>query len=941
MGIDTPSVDMEKCCVCFSTENVRRCGGCKATAYCSTECQKKHHDYHKVYCSAIRDLHKLETKKLFRGFTVRQQQMDTKTKSKLVKLVGEKPVVECRLDGKIVKMLWDTGSMVSLAGRKWVRDNFPQKYIYSVSEFLEEREELRVTAANSTEVLIDGVILLKFSLGESGDGFLVPVLVGSEEVTEPILGYNVIEHLILKGSSQHQVALQASLEGNRSGFKVEALTTLVQTRAVSPDHLSDIKTSSSISVPAGTRTQIKCRVKTNGGIENQTVYFSPILTDCDEELTFSETVSQLKRGQTNHVIVDVMNLTNTDKVLPKGKIIGAMQYVSAVIPMVGLVEREKSRKRGEERSAQVGAVGVETGVMQDGGEEKQSKVEVVEERRKWDLSHLEGKQRQMLEEVLLEADAVFSKSDEDIGDVPDFQMPIQLVDDVPVTEAYRKIPPHLYQEVRNYIEDLRLNGWVRESFSAYASPIVCVRKKDGGMRMCIDYRRLNAKTVPFSQPIPRIQDILDTLSGKKWFSTLDMSKAYHQGYIAEEYRHLTAFSTPWTLLEWVRIPFGLRNAPPAFQRYMNRVLGDLKGKVCEPYLDDVLVYAETFEGHVQNLRRVLLRLMERGIKLRPDKCVFAKREVRYLGRLLSGDGYRPDPADTVALEKFRVPPKNIGELRSLLGFMGYYRGYIQDFSRKVKTLYDLLADKGGKEAKVKKAGGGKKKGQKHNSRELIDWTESHQLVLEQIIDQLQSPVVMAYPNFQLPFFITCDASNTGLGSVLYQTQDGVDKVISYASRTLSDAEKNYHLHSGKLEFLALKWTITERFSDYLHYGPPFDVYTDNNPLTYVLTTAKLNAVGMRWVNELADYQFQIHYRRGKENIDADYLSRRSMDIGEYKRSCTKSIGKESLSSVWSNCIEVTQVPVLCGKVVADKLTCLADSEEMVVVSRDELCEKQQ
>ena len=398
--------------------------------------------------------------------------------------------------------------------------------------------------------------------------------------------------------------------------------------------------------------------------------------------------------------------------------------------------------------------------------------------------------------------------------------------------------------------------------------------------MCIDYRKLNAKTVPFSQPIPRIQDILDTLGGKKFFSTLDMSKAYHQGFISEQFRHLTAFSTPWTLLEWIRIPFGLRNAPPAFQRYINKVLGDLKGRICEPYLDDILVYGETFEEHVQNLRIVLKRLMEKGIKLRPDKCVFAKTEVRYLGRLISGSGYRADPADTIALEKFRTPPKNVGDLRSLLGFLGYYRSYIKDFSKIVKPMYELLADKDDRPAKIKKGNENhKKKGQKHNSKEGISWSETHQKILEQLINHLQSPIIMAYPDFQQPFFITCDASSNGLGAVLYQTQEGVDKVISYASRTLSDAEKNYHLHSGKLEFLALKWAITERFSDYLHYGPAFDVYTDNNPLTYVLTSAKLNAVGMRWVNELADYHFTIHYRRGVENVDADYLSRRSMDIG--------------------------------------------------------------
>ena len=170
-----------------------------------------------------------------------------------------------------------------------------------------------------------------------------------------------------------------------------------------------------------------------------------------------------------------------------------------------------------------------------------------------DLSHLDERQKDAVMKVLMEEKDVFSRSEFDIGDVKDFQMKIEVEDKVPVKEAYRSIPRHLYSEVREYINDLLLNGWIQESHSSYSSPIVCARKKDGGLRMCCDYRKLNGKTVPDSQPIPRIQDILDGLAGKQWFTTLDMSKAYHQGFISEEFRHLTtAFSTPWTLLEWIR-----------------------------------------------------------------------------------------------------------------------------------------------------------------------------------------------------------------------------------------------------------------------------------------------------------------------------------------------------------------------------------------------------
>ena len=368
----------------------------------------------------------------------------------------------------------------------------------------------------------------------------------------------------------------------------------------------------------------------------------------------------------------------------------------------------------------------------------------------------------------------------------------------------------------------------------------------------------------------------------------------------------------------IRIPFGLRNAPPAFQKYINQVLGDLKGSVCEPYLDDILAYGETFEEHVTHVKKVLRRLRLQGVKLRGKKCVFGKQEVRYLVRLVPCEGYRPDPEDTAALEKFRTPPKTVGEVRSLLGFMGYYRCYVRDFSKRVKPLYDLLSA-GEVDSSVKTKAGkkGGKKGQKYESKEMISWMDDHQKIVDEIIDVLRSPEVIAYPDFDLPFFNNCDASNHGLGAVLYQHQGGKDRVICYASRTLSNAEKNYHFHSGKLEFLALKWAITDRFSDYLRWGQSFTVYTDNNPLTYVLTTAKLNSIGMRWVNELADFNFTIKYRRGKENVDADSLSRNPMNIDELKKVCTETVDPKSVYALVSG-IRVTSCSVTCAQMDAKK-----------------------
>ena len=292
-----------------------------------------------------------------------------------------------------------------------------------------------------------------------------------------------------------------------------------------------------------------------------------------------------------------------------------------------------------------------------------------------------------------------------------------------------------------------------------------------------------------------------------------------------------------------------------------------------------------------NLRQVLRRLKSKGVKLRVDKCDFCQPEVRYLGRLISANGYRADPEDVKALEKFRVAPQTVGDVRSLLGFLGYYRSYVPGFAKKLKPVYDLLKDVN-TEKVVKN--GKKKKG--YDKKRKVDWNSELQGRVDSVLDILQSPPVMAYPDFESPFILNCDASGFGLGAALYQKQGDKLRVISYASRTLTPAENNYFLHSGKLEFLALKWSMTDRFSDYLGHGNSCTVYTDNNPLTYVMTSAKLNATGMRWVNELAEYDFELKYCPGKRSGDADGLSRNPLSISELQRECTESCDKETLST---------------------------------------------
>ena len=330
---------------------------------------------------------------------------------------------------------------------------------------------------------------------------------------------------------------------------------------------------------------------------------------------------------------------------------------------------------------------------------------------------------------------------------------------------------------------------------------------------------------------------------------------------------------------------------------MEGCLEGIRDEISITYLDDVIVYSKTFEEHVENLRTVLRRLRKHGVNLKPSKCTLFQREVRYLGRIVNQAGHSIDPESMKAVTSLRDPkPKNVGEVCKLNGLLSYYRRYIQHFSRIAKPLYDLLKEPERKGQLQRKSQRGRSKSAKQkgqvSAREPVNWTSEHQAALEQLMSAITNPPVMAYPDYAKPFILHTDASEQGLGAALYQKQDGQLRLIAYGSRTLTPAERNYHLHSSKLEFLALKWAVTEQFRDYLYYAPHFTVYTDNNPLTYLLTTAKLNATAHRWVAELSDFHFTVKYRPGTTNKDADSLSRIHSDIKQYMDSCTEQVDPE-------------------------------------------------
>ena len=467
------------------------------------------------------------------------------------------------------------------------------------------------------------------------------------------------------------------------------------------------------------------------------------------------------------------------------------------------------------------------------------------------------------EELQKDARAVLHKHKEmfamtkiDHGKAKDAEHKITLTDDRPFKQPFRRIPPNMLDEVKEMIDEMLSIGVIVHSKSPWCSPVVLVRKKDGKMRMCIDLRMLNSRTVRDAYALPRVDETLDALSGSTVFTSLDLKWGYWQVPLDAESQPLTAFTVgPLGFYECTRMPFGLTNAPATFQRLMENTLGGLNLSCCIIYLDDIVVYARTIPEHLERLDEVLTRIGNAGLKLRPKKCFYFKSKLDYLGHVVSADGISTQPRKIEAVRNW-PRPVTVHDVKAFLGFVGYYRKFIAAYNKKAKGLQDLVRGEGTTT--------------KSDGKNRVLWTEEAQTSFEALRDACCCTPILAYPDFDLPFILHTDASITGLGAVLYQRQDGADRVIAYASRRLSPSECNYPAH--KLEFLALKWAVCAKFRSYL-LGSKLEVFTDNNPLTYVMSTAKLDAATSRWIAELSNFEFSISYRAGRLNKDADALSR--------------------------------------------------------------------
>lgn len=402
---------------------------------------------------------------------------------------------------------------------------------------------------------------------------------------------------------------------------------------------------------------------------------------------------------------------------------------------------------------------------------------------------------------------------------------------------------------REEIEKMLKAGVIEPSNSEWASPIVLAPKKDGSLRFCVDYRRLNAVTQRDSYPLPRMDDCVDSLGSATIFTTLDANWGYWQLPVREKDKAKTAFCSYEGLYQFKRMPFGLTNAPASFQRALDVILAPYKWKSCLVYLDDVIVFSADPAQHIKHVDFALTALRKAGISLKIDKCQFFTQKVKYLGHIVRPGSIEVDQAATKSLREAK-PPETLTQLKSFLGFVNVYRRFIPEFTKTAQPLYDLQKDVKGKR--------------------LPPLTEVPIAAFNALIKAVLDPVILSIPKQGLKYSLDTDASDYQVGCALFQTaESGERKPIGFWSRTLNSAERNYSV--PERECLAVVYGITT-CRPYL-FGEKFDVFTDQNCLRWLMLITDPSGRLMRWRLRLAEYEFEVNYKKGKLNNQADALSR--------------------------------------------------------------------
>ena len=476
---------------------------------------------------------------------------------------------------------------------------------------------------------------------------------------------------------------------------------------------------------------------------------------------------------------------------------------------------------------------------------------------------LTQEQKSTLFDLLVSYKDIFVGPDGKFGRTKLVKHKIDTGDHKPIKIPPRRLPVAQREIVENEIQKMLDNNIIEPSESPWSAPLLLVEKKDKTWRFCVDYRQLNKVTKKDAYPLPRIDESLDALTGASWFCTLDLVSGYWQCEMEKEDKAKTAFSTHMGLFQFQVLPFGISNAPSCYERLMELVLRGLRWEKCLCYLDDIIVFGSSFEQTVENLKTVFDRLESANLTLKSSKCDLFQQKVSFLGHIVSNQGIQCDPEKINSIASW-PDPKNATEVRSFLGLAGYYRRFIPDFSTVASPLTNLT-----------------------RKRTKYVWTPVHQAAFNKLKQLLTTAPILAYPDNHSEFILDTDASNTGIGAVLSQIQNGEERVVAYASRTLNKHQIKYC--TTYKELLAVI-TFIRQYRHFL-WGRHFTVRTDHASLIWLKNFKNPEGMLARWLSILETYDFQIVHRPGRLHSNADSLSRRPASYCK-RQDCPDCHGKD-------------------------------------------------
>ena len=714
--------------------------------------------------------------------------------------------VEVQLRGALVSMLIDTGASHTILSST--------EYM-SLADGKRPRLEpatTHISLADGSLVDIWGTCWIELKVGGVSQSLNVIVA----DVRMP--GVIGMDFLLATGGSIDFSSLQLKLQGEGIRCKHES-TEMRCARLIATD---------SISIPAGHEIVVSTEFKQNWPGDLGLV--EPF-EQCDfgsRGVLVAHSIAD-PDNSTKSLPVKLCNLGTDTIVINKGTAIARMSPLSSdnVHTMGSLSTSQVSN--GEELSA-----------------DNQSCPAYLQELLKGSVKHLPAENHMLVQQLLSRYSDVFSSGDGDIGRTNWVKHSIDTGDARPIRQRARRAPLVQQDEIDRQVKDLLERGLIAPSNSPWSSPVVLVSKKDGSSRLCCDYRRINDVTLKDAYPLPRIDASIDALAGATWFSTLDLASGYWQVELDDDARDKSAFAVKGGLYSWNIMSFGLCNAPGTFERLMERVLSGLHWETLLVYLDDIIVWGRTAEEAISRLETVFQRLRSAGLKLKPSKCDLFKQSVTYLGHVVSAEGVHTDPKKIQAVKEW-PQPTTVTQVRSFIGLASYYRRFIKDFSRIARPLFRLM-EKGVK----------------------FEWTAECAEALHILKEHLITAPILAYPQIEGQYVLDTDASGFALGAVLSQVQEGVERVVAYASKSLDKAQRNYCV--TRRELLAVVYAV-KQFRQHV-YGRPVKVRTDHGALRWLLNFKDPEGQLARWMEVLSTYDLQLEHRPGTQHGNADGLSRR-------------------------------------------------------------------